>query len=345
MPAGRKPLAPTVQQGPEFVTATPLDIVAQEHRANEILRGEDLVMNFEEVHRQLGQIEAFEFTRRVGDVAMAQIFENLRNSGKYKGLPYKDEEGNTRQIGSLDELCRVKLGKSYNRCLELSQNIRLLGPELYEQSERLGLRNIDYKALRALPSEEQALVTKAIEENQSRDSVLEILQELVSRHQHERETLKGELATKEAETAKAHAAVSGQIAAKDRLIADSKKRIAELVEEKNKREGMTDIEREEALEARLAKATLEAVTYMFPIRATVDAIRGLEHVPQGLYVAMQAALHRVITEAESIATDYGISLDFGLPTLSTEDAFDAEALADLDDPNADEDFGPDYQSQ
>ena len=152
-----------------------------------------------------------------------------------------------------------------------------------------------------------------------------------------RRKLRQEQADKEAEISKARSDVSGQLAAKDRLIADGKKRIAELVEEKNKREGMTDIEREEALEARLANATLEAVTHLFPIRAAVDAIRGLERTPQGLYVAMQAALHRVITEAESIATDYGISLDFGIPTLSTEDA-----LADLDDPNADEDFGPDY---
>lgn len=145
-------------------------------------------------------------------------------------------------------------------------------------------------------------------------------------------------ADKEAEISKVRSEVSGQMAAKDRLIADSKKRIAELVEEKNKREGLTDIEREEGLEARLAEATLEAVTHLFPIRAAVDAIRGLERTPQGLYVAMQSALHRVITEAESIATDYGISLDFGIPTLSTDDA-----LANLDDPNADEDFGPDYQ--
>lgn len=83
---------------------------------------------------------------------------------------------------------------------------------------------------------------------------------------------------------------------------------------------------------------------MHGIRAAIDAIRGLDHAPQGLYVAMQAALHRVITEAESIALDYAIGLDFGLPTLLTEDTFDAEALADLDDPNADEDFGPDYQA-
>lgn len=153
-----------------------------------------------------------------------------------------------------------------------------------------------------------------------------------------RRALRKEKADKEATVSKVHADVSGQLAAKDRLIADSKKRIAELVEEKNKREGMTDIEREEALEARLSAATLDAVTHLFPIRAAIDSIRGLEHVPQGLYVAMQAALHRVITEAESIANDYCIGLDFGLPTLNSEDA-----LADLDDPNADEEFGPDYQ--
>ena len=102
-----------------------------------------MMMDFEEVHRQIGQIDGLEFTRRVVDVAIAQIFENLRNSGKYKGLPYKDADGNTRRVVTLEEFCEVKLGKSYNRCGELARNLRLLGPELYEQSERLGLRNID----------------------------------------------------------------------------------------------------------------------------------------------------------------------------------------------------------
>lgn len=326
MTSGRKPVSPATPQGPDFVTETPTEVAAQQRQAQEIMRGEELVMQFEEPLRQLGRIDSFEFMRRVADVGLAQVFENLRNSGKYKGLPYKDAEGNVRHVADIVEFCELKLGKSYRRCMELSQNLRLLGPELYEQSERLGLRNIDYKALRALPEEEQKLVTEAIKENQSRDGVLEIMQELVSRHQHERETLKGEIATKDAETAKAHADVSGQLAAKDRLIADSKKRIADLVEEKNRLECMTDGERTDEIEQQLTRNTLIAVGALIPVRKSVHAARSLDHCPQGLYVAMQGALDRVIAEAMSIATDYGIQLN--LTQWPDE--------GDLEDPNAGE---------
>jgi hypothetical protein len=51
----------------------------------------------------------------------------------------------------LDEFCRAYLGKSYNRCLELSQNLNLLGEELYESTQKIGFRARDYAALRALP--------------------------------------------------------------------------------------------------------------------------------------------------------------------------------------------------
>lgn len=326
MTSGRKQASPATPQGPDFVTETPTEVAAQQRQAQEIMRGEELAMQFEDVYRQLGQIEAFEFTKRVSDVAAAQIFESIKNSGKYKGLPYVDADGNRKYVSTLEELCEVKFGKTARRMLDLSKNLRLLGPELYEQSERLGLRNIDYKALRALPDEEQKLVTEAIKENQSREGVLVILQELVSRHQHEREALKGEIAIKDAETSKARADISGELAAKDRLIADSKKRIADLVEEKNRLECMTDSERTDEIEQQLTRNTLIAVGALIPVRKSVHAARSLDHCPQGLYVAMQGALDRVIAEAMSIATDYGIQLN--LTQWPDE--------GDLEDPNAGE---------
>lgn len=148
-----------------------------------------------------------------------------------------------------------------------------------------------------------------------------------------RVALRMERADKEAQISKAQADVSGQLAAKDRMIADGKKRIAELVEEKNRRESMTDAEHEAELERQLTEAVLTAIGATIPLRKAVDAIRRLDHVPTGLYVAMQGGIHRALTEVESIANDYGISLDFGLPSLSPEDP-----LAELDDPNADEEF-------
>lgn len=148
-----------------------------------------------------------------------------------------------------------------------------------------------------------------------------------------RRALRQSRADKEAEQAKAAAEISGTLAAKDRLIADSKKRIAELVEEKNRRESMTDSERDAELERDLLEASLQATGATIPLRKAVDAIRAIDHHSQGLYVAMQGALHRVLTEVESIAADYGICLDIGLPGMDGD-------LSELDNPNAGETFGP-----
>lgn len=333
MTAGRKPLSPAIQQGPDFVTATPPEIVAREQQAREILRGEDLVMQFEEVHRQIGQIESLEFMRHVADVATAQIFENMRNSGKYKGLPYKDADGNMRHVASLDEFCETKLGKSYRRCMDLSQNLRTLGPELYEQSERLGLRNIDYKALRALPAEEQAVVKQAIEGTQSREEVVALLQEMAIRHQQDRESLSTEMAVREAAILKAQADISGQLAAKDKVIAEKSARISTLVEEKNRTECLTDAEQAAEIERQLTEATLVAAGALIPVRKAVHAARSLDHCPQGLYIALQGAVDRIAGEAMSIAADYGIQLNLTA-------WMDSDPDAPLGDPNAGETIGP-----
>lgn len=143
-----------------------------------------------------------------------------------------------------------------------------------------------------------------------------------------RRALRKEKADKEAEVAKVKSSVSGELAAKDKLIADKSRRIAELVEEKNRAECLTDDERHTDLERQLMNDTLLATGSLLPIRKAAHEIRSLEKCPQGLYVALQGALDRVIAEAMSIAADYGIQLNFA----AAADDFN-------DDPNAGEDFG------
>lgn len=295
------------------------EVLVRKDRADaDVIRAaENMVMDFEEPLRQLGQIEAFDFLKRVSDVATAQVFANLRNTGKYKGLPYRDQEGNLKYVSDLEEFCQVKLGKTYRRCFDLANNLSTLGPDLYEQSERLGLRNLDYKALRALPSDDQVLIKKAIEEAQSRDEVIDLLQEMAVKHAKEKEALQQQLAEQ-----------SEDIEAKESVIAQKNGKIAELVGDKNRREGMTEAEQHEELEERLNKETLLAAGGLLPLRQVVHEMRSLERCPQGMYVAMQGALDRVIAEAMSIATDYGIQLN--LTTWPEDD--------DLADPNAGEVF-------
>lgn len=142
-----------------------------------------------------------------------------------------------------------------------------------------------------------------------------------------RRALRKEKADKEAEVAKVKAEVSGQLAAKDRLIADKSQHISKLVAEKNKAECLTDEERHADLERQLMNDTLLAVGGLLPIRKSAHEIRSLEQCPQGLYVALQGSLDRVIAEAMSIAADFGIQLNL------------AAAVEEFnDDPNADEEF-------
>jgi hypothetical protein len=140
------------------------------------------VLDAEEALRAVGQIEGLDFLRHVADVATAQVFERLKHNKKYKGLPYKDADGNLCRIAQLEEFCRVFLGKSYMRCFELSKNLHLLGPDLYESAERIGFRARDYRALKALPAEDQEAVKRALAEDATKDDALSLLQDMAERH-------------------------------------------------------------------------------------------------------------------------------------------------------------------
>lgn len=250
MTRGRKP-KPTIQTE---ILDPARDV--QTEQGLTAMRDEEMalkfVIDYEEPLRQIGQLEALEFTRRVADVATAQIFENMRNSGKYKGLPYLDENGNTRRVASIEEFCEAKLGKSYRRCLDLSQNLRTLGPDLYEQTERLGLRNIDYKAIRSLAAPEQELIRRAVEEAQSRDEVLDLLQELAAKHAREKEEI-----TRQVED------LQGECRAKEELLAE-RNRERDALQEKLFRRTL------ETLEEKVVKARKDAEQSSMVVRGTID---------------------------------------------------------------------------
>jgi hypothetical protein len=212
------------------------------------------LLAYADVYKALGRIEGMDFLRRVGDVAIAQTFAEVRESKKYKGLPFKDANGDTRHVGDFEEFCRVFLGKSYNRCLELSQNLHLLGPELYESAERIGFKSRDYAALKALPEAEQEIVKTALAAD-DKAQVVEILQDLAARHQSERAAMK-----KQTEDLKA------DLEARSRLMATKDEKLDRLSVEleklrslpQNKREELR-LEQEEAAAGKLTTAIMKAV--------------------------------------------------------------------------------------
>ena len=137
----------------------------------------------------VGRLEALDFIATIATSALLSIFENVKKSKAWKHLR-NPENCDGRNFSSLEEFCEIKLGKSYRRIQELAANRNLIGQQAFEQAERIGLRQVDYKAIRALPAPEQELVRRAVEESASRGEVIDLLQELAARSaQKEQELL------------------------------------------------------------------------------------------------------------------------------------------------------------
>lgn len=162
-------------------------------------RAGGIILDSADVLVAVGRMQAFQFVATVGDVALAQNFLNIKKSKGYVGIPYRDKDGKSLTVRDLEEFCQVFLGRSYKRCFELAQNLELLGSSLYEAAEQIGFRARDYRALKALPADEQAIIKQAME-TPDREKVVELLQDMALKHKeekaaqaHEKENLIGDL--------------------------------------------------------------------------------------------------------------------------------------------------------
>ncbi|SAI74588.1 Uncharacterised protein [Bordetella ansorpii] len=130
----------------------------------------------------LGRLETALFYATVADSVLVQTYEKIKKSKGW--VHFKKRDG--RAFESLEDFCQEKFGKSQRRLQELISNRNILGQEAFEQAERIGLHQRDYNAIKALPPPEQEIVRRAVEEAQTREEVLDLMQELAVRHGQER---------------------------------------------------------------------------------------------------------------------------------------------------------------
>ncbi|MBC17113.1 MAG: hypothetical protein CL942_08680 [Desulfovibrio sp.] len=263
------------------------------------------VMDAEEVHTALGRIEGLEFLRRVGDVAIAQIFAEVRKSKKYKGLPYKDENGHLRHVADFEEFCSVKLGKSYRRCHELAQNLNMLGSDLYESAETIGFRAKDYRALKALPPEEQEVVKTALASD-SKDEVVDILQDMAARHQAEKEAAKKEKDD-----------LTADLDARGKLLKDKAEKLEQTEEELYRLKSLPKdanlelkLAREEEATNELNKAFVTALGAFNEMLMQVDAITENEDVSSHTKAYGFDQVRAFCIDIQANIANYGIPVDF-----------------------------------
>ena len=168
----------------------------------------------------VGRLEALDFVATVATSAMLNVYENVKKSKGWRNLRNPASATNSNFL-NLDEFCQVKFGKTYGRLQHMAANRTLIGQEAFEQAERIGLRQVDYNAIKALPAPDQELVRRAVEESKSRDEVLDLLQELAARHGQERQAL-----TKQVDELKAEADATSQLLADKNKALDKAKAAA-----------------------------------------------------------------------------------------------------------------------
>jgi len=275
------------------------------HTQNTAAVVDQAVMDAEEVHKALGRIEGLEFIRRVGDVAIAQIFAEVRKSKKYKGLPYKDDAGNIRHIGTFDEFCSAKLGKSYKRCHELAQNLGLLGSDLYESAEQIGFRAKDYRALKALPPEEQEVVKTAIA-SESKDEVIDILQDMAARHQAEKEAAKKEKDD-----------LTADLDARGKLLKDKAEKLEQTEGELYRLKSLPPdanlelkLTREEEAVKEMDKAFVTALAEFNQLLLRVDAVVENEEISTHTQSYAVQTVQSLCIDIQANLANYGIPVDF-----------------------------------
>lgn len=188
----------------------------------------------------IGMLKALEFSETVSARAKVEVFLNLGKSKAYKAIFATDEAGNRKRISDLDEFCERFIGKSARRMRQQAADYHLLGGDLFEASQRIGFRNQDYQALRALPADDQEVIKQAMQAEDS-GKVLDLLQEMAVRHASEKAAL----------TAKAKEAEE-TTEARDTLLKNKQARLDDLEEQnhKLKRRVETTTPDEAALEIR-----------------------------------------------------------------------------------------------
>src|SRR5690606_18983612 len=151
-----------------------------------VIQTKEVVAQMEEVMREIGQIEAFDFVQKLATVATLKLIQKVKETKSYKGLVYRTENGELATVTTFDEFCDLKLRAKRRTIEDRLVNLNALGEEFYEASQKIGLGYRELRKLRQLPADQQQLVieNEAVELG-DKDALRELIDDLNAKHQQE----------------------------------------------------------------------------------------------------------------------------------------------------------------
>ncbi|TNG91340.1 hypothetical protein FHQ28_08650 [Pasteurellaceae bacterium USgator11] len=152
----------------------------------------DLTQDIAEAHETMGMIKAFNFVSKLLTVGTLKKLQEIKETKKYKGLSYLDQDGKVLTVGNFAEYCKA-CGLSDKKVWEDLTNLNTFGEEFIETSQRLGLGYREMRKLRQLPDEARAEILEAdYSEATDKEDLLEKIEDLTAQHAK----VKGELEAK-----------------------------------------------------------------------------------------------------------------------------------------------------
>jgi|GEM_PF-5250279 hypothetical protein len=263
------------------------------------------VLDVADLYKAMGRIEMGHFLQQVQDVVIAKSFVQIKSDKKYKHLTYRDESGNVKRFQTLEKFCERTFGKSYRRINELANNLHTLGADLYEAAEAVGFKARDYQALKALPAEEQEVVKQALAAD-SKDQVLDILQDLAARHQSERAAAKKKTEDLEAD-----------LEARDKLLTDKSEKLDKVSLDLEKLKSLPpnkrarlQLEQEQAAALRINAACVKAEGEINLHLAEVADVLALDELSQTTTAHAMNSVRFLCESLSEFLAAHNIDVDF-----------------------------------
>lgn len=266
---------------------------------------EQAVIENGEIFRAIGRIETSAFFAKIGNISAAQFADEVRKSKKYKGLPYNDVDGKRKYISTFDEFCDHFLGRTGRTVRELMNNLNLLGSDLYESAEKIGFRTKDYRALKALPAEEQEVVKQALK-SENKDEVLGILEDMAARHVAEKEAAKKE-----------KDGLRADLAARDKLLGERSAKLEKTEKELYRLKSLPPNEqaelklaREEQVVQTINSAHIQLLRETKRFCTAIATVLENEEISLHTKEYASAVFQKICQEMADFVAQHGISVDF-----------------------------------
>ncbi|AKO45705.1 hypothetical protein [[Haemophilus] ducreyi] len=163
------------------------------------LSAKAMTQNLAEAYETMGMLKAFSFVEKLATVSNLKILAELKETKKYKGLSYVNQDGKLETVSTWEQFCTA-CGLGKRKIDEDLANLSTFGEEFLETSQKLGLGYREMKKLRKLPEEARAEIVEVdYSEATDKEDLIEKIEELSVKHAKEKESL-----TKQLESAKAN---------------------------------------------------------------------------------------------------------------------------------------------